>query len=59
MTKTNTYIINGHTVKYIYAGIDTYSVDDKDVCWSISDLAKLCGVSPDTVKEELWNQRNN
>lgn len=55
----NTYLINGHTVTYFYAGIDNYCVDGKDVCWSISQLADLCGVSADTVKEELWNQRNN
>lgn len=54
-------IINGYEVRCIYAGIDTFVVfkDGKEIAttWSISDVAKLCGVDAETVKEEMWKQR--
>ena len=44
------YSVNGHSVRYVYQGMDSWVLDDNTVYFSLGQLAAACGVSVDELK---------
>ena len=42
--------VNGHSVRYVYQGLDSWVVDEHAVYFHLDQLAAACGVSVDALK---------
>lgn len=47
------YLVNGHVVRYVYAGMDSYVLDNGAVYFSLSQLANACGVGVEVLKAAI------
>lgn len=47
------YSVNGHSVEYVWQGIDSWILDDSVAYFSLDQLAKACGVSVDELKNAI------
>lgn len=47
------YTVNGHSVRYVYQGLDSWVLDDGAVYFHLGQLAAACGVSVDELKKAI------
>lgn len=47
------YTVNGHSVQYVYQGIDSWVLDEDVVYFHLGQLAKACGVSVEELKAAI------
>jgi hypothetical protein len=47
------YFVNGHSVSYVYQGLDSWVLDGGAVYFHLGQLARACGVSVEELKAAI------
>lgn len=47
------YIVNNHSVEYVYQGMDSWILDGDGVYFHLGQLANACGVSVEELKAAI------